>query len=122
MSSNVASFRWVIPPSVIAKNIGSYGERLTKAVVALAQFFAAKIETYAKQNARWTDHTSNARQGLTATVLPTAVAVTIILFHQASYGIWLEVKNAGRFAIILKALETHYPQIMAALNGLMGGR
>ena len=110
---------WTIPPSALQRNIGSYAERLLNAVFDLATFFAAKIEAYAKQHAPWTDRTGNARQGLTARSFRTATAVSIVLFHSAAYGIWLEVKNAGRFAIILKTLEAHYSPYMRAIEGLL---
>jgi hypothetical protein len=32
----------------------------------------------------------------------------------------LELANQGRFAILLPTLETHYPQILAALRRLVG--
>ena len=110
---------WTVPPSVLQKGIGDYAKRLLNAVFDLAQFFSARIEAYAKQHAPWQDQTGNARQGLTARAFRTATAVTIVLFHSMSYGIWLEVKNAGRFAIILKTLEAHYAPYMRAIEGLM---
>jgi hypothetical protein len=106
---------------VLASHLGTYIERLKAAVFDLCSLFAAKIETYAKQNARWTDRTGNARQGLTARAFRVGAGVVIYLFHTMSYGIWLEVKNQGRFAIILRTLESFYPQVMAALRQLAGG-
>lgn len=110
---------WTIPPSVLGKNLGDYADRILAAVFDLAQFFAAKLEAWAKANAMWTDQTGNARQGLTARAFKTATAVTLVLFHTMSYGIWLEVKNAGRYAIILRTLETHYSPYMRAIEGLL---
>jgi hypothetical protein len=110
---------WRVPPSVLAKGIGDYPKRMLDAVFALAQYFAARIEAFAKQTAPWTDQTGNARQGLTARAFREATAVTIVLFHQAVYGIWLEVKNAGRYAIILRTLEAHYQPYMTAIGRLL---
>jgi hypothetical protein len=89
------------------------------AVFDLAQFFAARIEAHAKQSAKWVDRTGNARQGLTARAFRTATAVTIILWHSMWYGIFLEVKNAGRFAAILPTLEQNYSPFMRAVEGLL---
>ena len=113
------TIRWTVPPEVLGRNIRAYADRLLAAVFDLSQFFAAKIEAYAKARAPWTDRTGNARQGLTARSFRTATAVTIVLFHTMDYGIWLEVANAGRFAIILRALESHYQSYMQAIQGLM---
>jgi hypothetical protein len=118
MSSDV-TIQWVVPPSVLGRNVGDYAQRLLSAVFDLAQYFAGKIESFAKQHAPWTDRTGNARQGLTARAFRTATAVTIVLWHSMAYGIWLEVKNAGRFAAILPSLEQHYQPFMRAVEGLM---
>jgi hypothetical protein len=110
---------WHVPPPVLAKGIGEYPKRMLDAVFALAQYFAARIEAFAKQNAPWTDQTGNARQGLTARAFREATAVTIVLFGAVHYQIWLEVKNAGRYAIILRTLETHYAPYMQAIERLL---
>lgn len=120
MSGPVVSLRWDVPPGVLAKKVGDYGERLTRAVFDLATFFAAKIEASAKANASWTDRTGNARQGLTGRAIATATGVVIYLFGTMDYQIWLEVSHAGRFAVILRTLESFYGPFMAALRRLIG--
>lgn len=120
MASGVL-FRWSIPPSVLAGHVGDYGKRVLAAVHELAQVFAARIESYAKANAPWTDRTGNARQGLTGIALKAAAGVTIILYSQVSYGIWLEVAHGGNWAIIMKTMEQFYSPLMAALRALVRG-
>ena len=110
---------WTVPPSALQRGIGDYATRLLSAVFDLAQFFAAKIEAFAKTHAKWEDQTGNARQGLTARAFKTATAVTIVLFHTMSYGIWLEVRWAGRLAVILPTLEQFYSPYLRAIEGLM---
>lgn len=114
-------FRWVVSPDVLAKNVGDYGQRLLKAILALGQVFAQRIANYAKGNAPWTDRTGNARQGLTGLCIPAATGFTIYLFHTMFYGIYLELKNGGRYAIILKSMEAHYGPLMGAIRALIGG-
>lgn len=113
------TLRWQVPPSVLAQNVGNYADRLLSAVLDLVTNFAAQVEAAAKQNAPWTDQTGNARQGLTARAFKDAQAVTLMLFGTAEYQIWLEVKNEGRFAIILPTLESFYGRIMAAIERLI---
>lgn len=110
---------WDFTPTQLAENVLEYGKKVLQAIVALARIFAAKIEAWAKQNASWTDRTSNARQGLTCRALKTATGVIIVLFHTMEYGIWLETAHAGKYAIIMKALETHYSPLMLALQALV---
>lgn len=114
-----AQIVWVVPPEQLAQNIGTWLNRVLEAAYALATVFAARIESYAKANAVWTDRTGNARQGLTARSFRSATGFTILLFHAAIYGIWLEIANAGRFAIILRSLEAHYGPLMSALQRLV---
>ena len=120
--SGLLGFKWTVPPSVISTGLDNYGRRVLAAAFELGVYFAATIEAYAKQNAVWTDRTGNARQGLTAKAFKVGTAVVIYLFHTMSYGKWLEIAHAGRFAIILRTLEFHYPLIMDALRKLVGGR
>jgi len=116
-----AGIVWEVPPSVLAKNTADYARRLYAAVVKLGQYFAAKMESFAKAGAVWQDRTGHARQGLFGVCIPTAAAVTIFVGHTVSYGIWLEVANQGRFAILLRTIDAHIGEIMSALSGLTGG-
>jgi hypothetical protein len=106
-------------PSDLAATVAAYRDRLLAAILDLARYFAARIEAWARRHARWTDRTGNARSGLTARALPTATGAAIVLFGTVSYQIWLELANAGKFAIILKALEAHHSDVMAALRKLV---
>lgn len=61
----------------------------------------AVAETKMRQGAPWTDRTGNARNGLMAKHdADPMVEHTLILFHSMPYGIWLEVRHSGRYAII----------------------
>lgn len=117
--SDASGLFWEVPPSVLAKNTGDYAKRLYAAVVQLANYFAAKMEAYAKAHAPWTDRTGHARQGLVARVFPTAAAVVIVLASLAEYGIWLEVAHQGRWQIILPTIRAHQGEISAALQRLV---
>lgn len=106
-------------PADLATNCGTYESRLIAAIRDLAGFFAARIEAWARRHAAWTDRTGNARSGLTATALPLAAGAVIVLFHTVQYGIFLELANAGRYAVVLAALAAHYPDLMTALRRLV---
>lgn len=114
------TFRWVSSPDLLAKRVGDYGARLLKAIQDLAQTFAAKIATAARANATWQDRTGNARQSLTGICVNTATGVVIYLAGLMSYSIWLEVANAGKYAVILRTLQQFYGPLMAAIRALIG--
>ncbi len=66
---------------------------------------AQDILNYAKQNAPWADRTGDARRMLDVDVSESGGAVYIQLYHQVDYGLWLEVIQSGRFAILMPTLE-----------------
>ncbi len=99
--------------------MADYGRRVIQALHMLADHFAAVLEAYAKQTAPWTDRTGAARQGLTGLAVKAATGVTIILAFSVHYGIFLELKNAGKYAVIIPTLEKHYAEIFQAVKALV---
>lgn len=64
-------------------------------------FMKPRAESYARTNAPWTDRTGNARNGLFATHEKVPMVVhRLITYHTMPYGLWLEVRWSGRYAII----------------------
>lgn len=116
-----ARFEWQrgASPADLAASVRDRERRFLRAIYELGVFFAAKIEAHARRHAPWTDRTGNARSGLTARAIATATGVVIVLFGTVSYQVFLELAHAGRFAIILRSLQAHYPEIMAALRRLV---
>jgi len=111
------------------QNMEEYERRVKAALVAVATYFAPVIESYAKENAPWTDRTALARGGLRgytseapADGYPAeelaAEVVAVYLSHQMDYGATLELGHQGRYAIILPTLEAHEKQIKAMLDGI----
>ena len=61
----------------------------------------ASSQSAMRANAPWHDNTGNARAGLnTVHEKEPMVEHTLILYHSVSYGVWLEVRFSGRYAII----------------------
>jgi hypothetical protein len=116
------SIRWVRPPDQLAKAIEQYGDRVLVAVTAVAGRIATLMQNDARANAPWTDRTGNARTGLFGTAERDVARslVTIYLSHGADldYGIWLELANAGRYAVIERTIEAHLPELRAELEAL----
>jgi hypothetical protein len=74
------------------------------ATVMAIQPLAGESESYMKTNAPWQNVTRNARNSLTGTVAvansPQRTRISLKLSHGVDYGIWLELKNGGKFAIV----------------------
>ena len=91
----------------LAKSIEAH-DRKVKRIIA-GQFLYAKndAEAFARQNAPWTDQTGNARSGLHAdvNVIDYGKAFELIVAHSVPYGIWLEVRFSGKYAIIQPTVD-----------------
>lgn len=82
----------------------------------IMQQVADEVQDYMQANAPWEDRTGAARDGLTAEYQQSGNTLTIILYHTVDYGIWLEVRNSGEYAIILPTIEHMGPVVMGALS------
>ena len=81
------------------------GTRADAAVRVFAEQGAQKLQSHAKNNARWTDRTGAARQRLNAYVSAMANGYRITLAHGVEYGIWLELAHGKRYAIIPETID-----------------
>lgn len=97
-----------------------FAAKMAIATNELMEEMAQVIQEHMQTNAPWSDRTGEARQGLTAEAGQEGTNFVITLYHTVSYGIWLEVRWSGRYAIILPTLELMGPQLMARLQNMMG--
>lgn len=114
-------FHWEKPPEEALDELGdAYAAAIHEGIKAVAQRWAPEIENWMQQNAPWTDRTGNARQSLYTEVEEVAgQMVRIILSHGVYYGIFLELKNAGRYAIVNPALDHFAPKIWADVRRML---
>ena len=86
-------------------NLDKLDRRTVLAIAGAMDYQATKTEFFMKTNARWTDRTGHARSGLYTATKKEGNSFFILLSHTASYGIWLEVRFSGRYAIIVPGLR-----------------
>lgn len=99
----------------------NYERRVHQAVYQVAQYWQATFETYAKEHAPWGDVTGNARASLHSFIEDLSDdTVRLYLSHGVEYGIWLEVKWQGKYAIIWPTIERHLEEIRLMLQGIFG--
>jgi len=90
-------------------------------LLMLMQTAASKMESWAKQNAPWTDRTGQARQRLTGQAYwEDSSIVVAAIAHQVDYGIWLELAHQRQYAILEKTLDEHRGEIEDAVKTLLG--
>ena len=113
------SFTWQKTPRQ-AWNVRAYQVVVQRAVFNLLEMWSAKIEAEMKQDALWKDRTGNARQSLAsfAFTMPDGTPV-LVAKQQMEYGLWLEIGNGGRYAIVMPTLEFYYGQVMDSVRELL---
>lgn len=95
----------------VKKNLHEWADRQRAAVITLANNWAGQLEGRAKTTAPWTDRTGNARNGLFGGVEVKGTEVFIRLGHSMEYGIFLELANDGRFAVLKPIIDQAVPEI-----------
>lgn len=103
----------------VKQAMGRYMQDVRTKIIELADRWAVEFENYAKDNRPWSDRTSNARQALFSLVETGDGKVIIYLSHGVEYGVWLELKNQGRYAIIMPTLEHYYAQVQQSYKRLL---
>ena len=114
----MAESRLVWEGNLVA-NVRGLEPRLAKVISGIMLGNESKVQNYARTNAPWTDRTGNARQGLAAKYSASGGVHIITISHGVPYGIWLEVKYAGRYAIIEPTIRAEGQRIMQSMKGAM---
>ena len=86
----------------------------------VADDIADELQEYMQDNAPWEDQTGDARDGLTAEARRERKNIVIALFHTVDYGIWLEIRWSGEYAIIVPTIESQGHEAMARFKGIIG--
>jgi hypothetical protein len=122
MARQAMSIRWEIPPSELAKAIEKYGDKFMKALYAFAQRSGIEIQNEMRIFAPWTDRTGQARGnlfGIAERPRHKKWLVRIYAFQGVPYGVFLELRYGGRYAIIMPTLQRLGPQIIKDVQGLL---
>lgn len=113
------SFRY--DDTELLKGLQTLQGRSDMAFLAYADTAALKLQNHAKVNAPWTDRTGMARRQLAAGVEDHTGRnlIRIYLAQGVNYGIWLELANEKRFAIIQPTINLKSGEVMRGLQNLM---
>jgi hypothetical protein len=113
-----AGFTWT--DESLFRNVKTLPVKLQRGITAAVEYQASKSESVMRANAPWHDQTGAARSGLHTETKHTAKSHTIIFAHSVPYGIWLEVRFSGRYAIIMPSVESGGRELMTLLGGVLG--
>lgn len=102
----------VIKRNTLSPGLQGFNPEAEQAIRMVLEYWAARAVTQMRQNAEWTDRTSNARNGLASRTFIEGDSAVLVLFHTMPYGIWLEIRWSGRYAIIGPTLDDIAPKVL----------
>lgn len=101
----------------IVRNIDELPDKVDGYIHAVVAYQAGKATAWMKTTAKWRDRTGNARSGLSVDVgWKPQESHSMTFFYRVAYGIFLEVRWAGKFAIIGPAIQKFGPETMRMLD------
>lgn len=93
--------------------------KLDAAIGMYAKTAAQQLQNTAQQDAPWTDRTAHARQRLKGEAQRVGEGYLISLAHGVDYGIYLELCNEKKYAVIEPTIKKMAPEILQAFQGLL---
>lgn len=106
-------------PSDMIRGINQAATRSEAALAMYASNAALSLQNYAREHRPWTDRTGHARQRLTGSSSIVTQGYQIVLAHGVDYGVWLELANEKKYAIIQPTIQAKSPEVLSGLNQLL---
>jgi hypothetical protein len=113
-----SGIRW--EDSAVINQLRTFDARMDRAITATLAYHATRAVAYARQNASWTDRTTNARNGLFARAERNRPIYRLIVAHSVPYGVWLEVRWNGRYQILRPTVDHEGPAVMKTVSQIYG--
>lgn len=104
----------------LSRGLANFTFKSADQMIEYANEFADELRQYAQDNAPWQDRTGDARVGLDTAVIMDNQTLEIQLYHTVEYGIWLEIRWGGQYAIIIPTIETMGPRLFDKMNNMFG--
>jgi len=104
--------------SQVSQNLDGLTERLLQQIGILGEATGQKMKSYAQTNAPWTDRTGDARNRLEYESKKDETGVTVSIFHQMDYGVYLEQCNNEKFAILKNARDSQIAEFLQAVQSI----
>jgi len=86
----------------------------------VADFYAPKMESYAKKNAPWEDHTTNARNSIKGVRRDDSDNITVGVSGNVSYFKYLEFAHGKKWAILKPTVDKFKPEIISKIKKVLG--
>ena len=108
--------------SNVRRGVDRLDDALQASIKATFKQTASDMEAYAKSNAPWQDQTGMARAGLRGSWGLNQYVYWIKLEHGVEYGVYLELSNEKRFAIVAPTADRFLPNLLQGVRNEMRGK
>lgn len=107
----------------VIANMQAWGQRLRAKFKALGDQYSSQMEAEAKVEAPWTDRTGLARQGLFGEAKEFGDdTLRVRLSHTMDYGVYLELANSGKYAILEPTVKKFAPDFFQDTERVAKGK
>lgn len=104
----------------IEKGLNSMESKFDLAMQAFLDNAGEKLVSYGKENAKWVNRTGAARDRLNSYSGKVNKGYKLYFAHGVDYGIWLELANEKKYAIVYKTIQVvGNKKIMPAFKNFM---
>lgn len=107
-----------VDDQIVMQHLENMTDRLRTQLEVLGNATGQKIQQCAQENAPWTDRTGAARERLKYNSDIDENGLVISIFHQMEYGIYLELCNNEKYAILKNARDATLPEFIEAAKRL----
>lgn len=116
----MSNLRWEGSPQDLKRSIAKFGANSVNRMNKIGDFWGPKLAELARQNAPWTDRTGDARTGLFGfnEKVPGRMRITVSHGEKVFYGVYLELKNNGRYAIIWPTITQNVDKVMQSFKAV----
>ncbi len=100
-------------------NMSRVSQKMRAAIGVYADTAALKMEGQAKQNAPWTDRTSNARNSIRGSFGWRGDHCVIVLSGGMEYSVYLELAMSKKYAILYPTILKNAPDVLRGYQRLV---
>lgn len=104
----------------VINNLSNIPKKLKVALLLDSKNVASEMEKWAKANAVWEDQTGDARKRMKAHVKwegPNLLSIK--MSHHVDYGVYLELCNEGKYAVLDKSIKEFVPEFQEGWKDIL---
>lgn len=103
----------------VVRNVGTLKGTVKQRARAGMDLQAGRVENRAKRTRPWTDRTGNARRSIYGRPFETPNSIGLYTGIGVDYGVYLEVSNGGKYAVVWNSVTQERENFIGVLRGIL---